>query len=266
MMTSLLIVCLLTVLIHAAETLSYAVRFAGVRMGKLAVALSLTGVIVLVARTANLAQAPLTGKMVDQALKDPGFDLETVLRLIIAASTLGTLIAITLFPSFVRLFSRAVVHLEAAGSIPKLVSSVTVDRLRSARTHFRKPTWSMLRSLRLYGIPKRFLLLNMAVTAIYTIGVLSTLYASYMDPDHLVAISQSSGLINGMATILLTLFIDPQVAIHTDRALADPKEKPKLGRMFGLMMFSRLCGTMLAQAIFWPAAWWVGALARWLLV
>jgi hypothetical protein len=36
--------------------------------------------------------------------------------------------------------------------------------------------------------------------------------------------------------------------------------------MFGLMMFSRLCGTMLAQAIFWPAAWWVGVLARWLLV
>lgn len=262
MAVNLIIVCSLTVLIHAAETLSYSVRFAGVRTGKLAVALSLAGVIVLVARTANLAQAPLTGGMVDRALKDSGFELESSLRMVIGASSVGTLIAIALFPSFVRLFSRAVVHLEAAGSIPKLLGGVTVDKLRSAKSHLRRPTLSMIRELRLYGIPKRFLLLNMTVTAIYTIGVLSTLYASYLHPENLVSISQSSGLINGLATVLLTIFIDPQVAIHTDRALADPKEKHKLGRMFGLMMISRLCGTLLAQAIFWPATLWVGAVAR----
>lgn len=67
MINYLITIFILTMIIHTAETLSYSLRFAGVKINKIAVALSLTGIIVLVSRTANLIQAPLTAKFIDFA-------------------------------------------------------------------------------------------------------------------------------------------------------------------------------------------------------
>ncbi|GIP39115.1 hypothetical protein J31TS4_23950 [Paenibacillus sp. J31TS4] len=106
MTNSILLVSVLTLIIHAAETLSYSVRFAGVKLGKLAIALSLTGIIVLVSRTANLIQAPLTAKFVDYAIAHDTYPLLDVFRAILLASSAGTLLAILFFPTFVSV-SRA---------------------------------------------------------------------------------------------------------------------------------------------------------------
>ncbi|MEK8130113.1 lipid II flippase Amj family protein [Paenibacillus filicis] len=264
MLDTLLMVCLLTLAIHTAETLSYAIRLAGVRAGKLAVALSLTGIVVLVSRTANMIQAPLTANLIDQAKQDAAFPLDLYFRYILGASSVGTLLAILLFPTFVFLFARVIVHLEIEGSIPRLITSVTVDKLKHAAHHVRKPRLAMLHSLRYYGIPKRLLLINMVVTSVYTVGVLSALYAAYLVPAVSLTASQSSGLINGVATILLTIFVDPRLALITDKAIARPEERGKLGRIFGMLMISRLAGTLLAQVIFIPAAYWVSTVAQWL--
>ncbi|NOU93145.1 DUF2837 family protein [Paenibacillus sp. LMG 31456] len=51
----------------------YSLRLDGGRLGKLAVALSLTGIILLISRTANMLQAPLTGKIVDFSKHTPDF-------------------------------------------------------------------------------------------------------------------------------------------------------------------------------------------------
>lgn len=257
-------VCILTLVIHSVETLSYAIRLSGVRAGKLAVALSITGVVVLVSRTANLIQAPLTAKLIDQAKGSESFPLETYFRYILGASSLGTLVAIALFPTFVFLFARVIAHLEIEGSIPKLISSVTVDKIRHAKHHLRKPRLSMLRSLRYYGIPKRLLVLNAVVTAIYTVGVLSSLYAAHLVPAYSMTASQSSGLINGIATIMMTVFVDPQLALITDKAIANAEARSKLGRIFGLLMISRFAGTLLAQLFFLPGAYWVSLVVQWL--
>lgn len=261
---SLLIVSMLTLIIHAAETLSYSVRFAGVRAGKIAVSLSLTGIIVLVSRTANLIQAPLTGKFVDYGMSHPEFPLLTYLRVILMASSVGTFLGIFLFPTFVHLFSRVISHLEVAGSIPRLVSSVTFQQLKQTKQYIKKPTVSMLLSLRYLGIPKRLILLNGLVTAIYTVGVLASLYAAYLIPEHNTTASQSSGLINGIATILLTIFIDPQLGLITDKALNNPEEKSQLGRIYGVLMLSRFMGTLLAQFLIVPAAYWISWIVQWI--
>ncbi len=67
MTNTLILVFILTMIIHTAETLSYSIRYAGVQVNKLAVALSLVGIVVLVSRTANLIQAPMTAHFVDFA-------------------------------------------------------------------------------------------------------------------------------------------------------------------------------------------------------
>lgn len=256
MLIQLLIVSFLTIMIHTSETLSYAIRYAGVRTRKLAVSLTISGIVVLVSRTSNMVQGFLVGKMIDYAKLHPEFSLEKYFRVIIGSASIGTILAMLLFPSAVFLASRMISHLEVAGSVPKLLFGVSFTKLSHARIHLRKPTWRMLKSLRIYNIPKRLLILNCVVTSIYTVGVLAALYASFSAVSSTAA-SQSSGLINGIATVLMTVLIDPQIALMTDRGLHDEQDRERLGKVFGLMMLSRWVGTLLGQLVFLPASAWV---------
>ncbi|QAY68501.1 lipid II flippase Amj family protein [Paenibacillus protaetiae] len=261
MLQSLLVVCVLTMIIHTAETLSYSVRYAGVKLNKVAVALSLTGIIVLVSRTANLIQAPLTAKFVDHARVDTSFDLLLYLRAILLASSVGTIAAIALFPTFVLLFGRIIAKLEVAGSLPRLITSVTIGQLKNTKHYIRKPFVS-LRSFRYLDVPKRFILLNIVVTAFYTVGVMSSLYAAHLVPHFSTTASQASGIINGIATVLLTIFVDPQLGLIMDKALRDEKAKDQLGKVYTLLMVSRFFGTLLGQALIVPAAYFISFIVK----
>jgi hypothetical protein len=260
-----LLVSLFTFVIHMSETLTYSIRLAGVRLGKLAVALSLSGIILLVSRTSNMIQALFTGKMIDLAREDAAYPLVEQFRIIIGASTLGTLAALLLFPSAVFLAARLISQLEVSGSIPQLIrSSVSIEKLNNAKHHLRPPRLSMLSRLRIGGIPKRLVVLNCLVTAIYTIGVLAALLASTLTMENSFTASQASGLINGLATIMLTILIDPQVGLITDKVLRGEKDVAALNKIFGLLMVSRLAGTLLAQALLVPAAYCIKWLASFL--
>ncbi|NUU64095.1 lipid II flippase Amj family protein [Paenibacillus agri] len=261
MTNSLIIVCLLTLIIHTAETLSYSIRFAGVRLNKIAIALSLTGIIVLVSRTANMIQAPLTAKFVDYAKVNPHFPLLNYLMIIMLASSLGTLIAIAVFPTFVGLFERVISKLEIEGSIPKLLNSVTISQLKNTRKYIRKPKVKLY-SFRYLGIPKRFIVMNIFVTAFYTVGVLSSLYAAHLVPQFSTTASQASGLINGLATIMLTVFIDPQLGIITHKATQHAEYRDQLGKIYVVLMGSRFLGTLLGQVVLYPAALFISMLVK----
>ncbi|KKO54424.1 lipid II flippase Amj family protein [Paenibacillus sp. DMB20] len=263
MVNSLILVFILTMVIHTAETLSYSVRYAGVKLNKIAVALSLTGIIVLVSRTSNLIQAPLTAKFVDYARIDPDFDVLRYFRFILLAASIGTLIAIALFPTFVNLFSRIIAKLEVAGSIPKLLSSVTVSQLKNTKHYFRRPSLK-ISQFRYLDVPKRFIFLNVVVTAFYTVGVLSSLYAAHIVPELSTTASQASGIINGIATIILTIFVDPQLGLITDKATHEPRLRDQLGKVYMLLMVSRFFGTMLAQLVIIPAAYFISLAVTWL--
>ncbi|MBP1960982.1 hypothetical protein J2Z65_000176 [Paenibacillus aceris] len=263
MTNTLILVFFLTMIIHTAETLSYSIRFAGVQVNKLAVALSLVGIVVLVSRTANLIQAPMTAKFVDFAKVEPTFDLERYFRICLFASSIGTLIAIALFPSFINLSVRVIARLEVAGSIPKLISSVTVSQLKNTKKYLKKPKFK-LSQFRYLGVSKRFLVINILVTAFYSVGVLSSLYAAHLLPKYATTASQASGLINGIATILLTIFIDPQLGLITDKALQDESQRRQLGKIYALLMTSRFLGTLLAQVFLIPSAHFIGWIVKWI--
>ncbi|MFD3258186.1 lipid II flippase Amj family protein [Paenibacillus lentus] len=250
----LITIFVLTMIIHTAETLSYSLRYAGVKVNKIAVALSLTGIMVLVSRTANLVQAPLTAKFIDFARIDPTFNVLGYLRIILISASVGTFAGIILFPTFVNIWARVIAKLEIAGSLPRLISSVTITQLRNTKHYIKKPTFR-LREFRYLGISKRFILLNIIVTAIYTVGVLASLYAAHLVPELSTMASQSSGLINGIATILLTIFIDPQVGLITDRAINHEAYRERLGKIYMALMVSRFLGTLAAQAILLPASY-----------
>nr|WP_239565353.1 lipid II flippase Amj family protein [Brevibacillus fulvus] len=252
-----MLISFFTLIIHTSETLSYAIRLAGVRTGKLAVALSLTGAIVLVSRTSNMLQGPMLGGLIDMAGK-LHFDVQNDLRIVIAAASVGTALAILLFPTAVALSTRLIAHLEVAGSIPQMLkNSVSLQSIKHAGHHLRLPRWEMLSRFRLGSAPVRLLILNCIVTSIFTVSVLAALYASLLNPEYKLAVTMSSGLINGFATIIFTILIDPQVALLTDRAMQGKTGQEDIQKTLVWLMFSRFFGTLLGQVIFVPAAYWV---------
>lgn len=259
MIEKIIIICLFTATIHMIETLSYSVRIAGVRTARLATALSLFNILVIVSRTANMIQAPFAGSLIDEAKRTENLHLvKDQFRIIIGSASLGTILGALLIPTFVFIFARAIIHLEQAGSVPQMLKNIaTIQKLRQAKQHVRSPRWWMLARVRMGGVPKRLLLINIIVSAIYTVGVLAALYASLLIPEHSSAAMNSSGLINGIATILLVLFVDPKVALLTDDVLHGRKDPALINKMVATLTLSRLLGTLIAQLLLVPAAYWI---------
>ncbi|CAG9622106.1 lipid II flippase Amj family protein [Sutcliffiella rhizosphaerae] len=253
----LLFIALFIFIIHSIETLAYAVRLSGARVKMIASALSLFNIMVIVSRLANMMQQPFTASLIDTAPKENTLEfVEAQYRLLIGASTVGTFFGIILLPTFVALFSRAIIHLsQEKGSVPSLMARIfSLGYIRRGITHFSLPKFSYLKDTRLSDIPIKLFCANMIITAIYTIGVLSALYASLLAPEHKTTAIMSSGLINGIATILLVIFIDPKISVLADDVVNQRGSYNKLKSISLMMVTSRLLGTVLAQLLFlWGA-------------
>lgn len=245
---------LMTVVIHLVDTLSYSVRLNSVKSGQFALSLSLFNLIVLVSRTANTFQGPLIGKMIDRSIQshyDPLLEIRTV----IGGATFGTFIGILMIPTFLKIFSKAVAKLEAVGSIPAIVvQALSIGNIRRIAGSTVKPSRSMLHGLRFKNIPKRLLLLNAFITGIYAIGVLAAYYAAIYVPENRLAAAGSSGMINGIASILLTMFIDPKAAIITDEAYRGRRPYGDVKALVIILIGTKFMGTLLGQVLLVPAA------------
>ncbi|MFJ5764592.1 lipid II flippase Amj family protein [Lysinibacillus sp. NPDC093210] len=261
----LIIIALFVLIIHSIETLAYAVRLSGARVKLLASALSLFNVMVMVSRLANMMQQPFTGSLVDTAPDDNALAfVESQYRAIIGAASIGTLIGILFLPTFVAIFSRGIIHLaEERGSIPALLKKgVTIEYLRRGIKHIRKPSLTYLKGIGLRDIPVKLFVINILITAIYTIGVLSSLYAGLLVPELKATAVMASGLINGVATILLIIFIDPKISILADDVINKRGSYLDLKRASVMMMTSRFLGTILAQILFKTGAHYVAWFAK----
>lgn len=255
--TQLVMIALFTLIIHSIETLAYSVRLSGARVKLLASALSLFNVMVMISRLANMMQQPFTGSLVDNAPKDNALDfVENQYRILIGSATLGTIIGLLLLPTFIAIFSRAIVHLaEERGSIPALMKKgLTTSYIMRAKKHIHLPRYAYLKDMNRRDIPIKLFCINMLITAIYTIGVLSALYAALIVPDRGTTATMASGLINGIATILLIVFIDPKISILADDVINEKGSYVGLKNASIMMVASRLMGTLLAQLLFIPGA------------
>ncbi|MBE3587661.1 MAG: lipid II flippase Amj family protein [Thermoanaerobacteraceae bacterium] len=275
-MTRLLVVAVLTAIIHLINTLIYSVRLAGVRTQRLATALSLFQVIFLIASTANLIQAPLMSTIVEHAintglkqaggadvLSDPFYQglleqLKWQIRLVILSATAGTVLGGLLIPTFVRVFIRGIMLLEDTGSVPRMFLKLAL----SPRQMF-----SLIRQIRLPGvgrfrdtlreplrIPRFFLLANILITGIWTTGVLSALYAGAMLPQFRSTATLTSGIVNGVASVLAATVVDPTAAMITDQAMRGVRPEEDVKQMSVYLALTRLLGTVLAQVFFIPGA------------
>jgi Alternate to MurJ len=266
-----LFISLFIMIIHCIDTTAYATRLSGARVGYLASAFSLFNVMVIVSRMSNMIQQPLTGSLVDIASDLPYIDalmlVENQYRFIIGACTVGTVLGILFFPTFISLFSRALFHLSLErGSIIRLLRKcLSVSYIVRACKHITFPRLSYLKGIKFKHISFSLLITNTLITAIYTVGVLSSLFAALLIPQHASTAIMASGLINGVATILIFVLVDPKVAILADEVSNQKGSYAQLKTVTLTMIVSRLLGTILAQIIFVPAAYYVAWFTKFLL-
>ncbi|OGC13280.1 hypothetical protein A3J90_00840 [candidate division WOR-1 bacterium RIFOXYC2_FULL_37_10] len=256
-MTPLIVVCFFTAIIHLAEASASCLRLAGIRTRHIATSLSFVNATLLIARLSNMFQAPFLGGMVDTAILRGNPDVLLYnFRMIIFAAFIGNLIGAFLSPFFIGMYTKAIVRFDVVGSVPRMLFQLfRYKNFIGFLKTFRLPNRHSFRDLSLKNIPKTFLILNAFMVSIYAIGVLASMLAGAMVPSYRVTATQLSAIVNGMATILLTLMVDPTAALITDQAARGKRPESDVRSMVFYLLLGRILGTLiLSQLILWPSA------------
>ena len=268
-LTTILIVGFFTFIINITETLAYSMRYAGLKTKQIAIAMSFVSSTLLVSRLSNMFQAPLLGKMVDTTVqigtKQSLHNLELSFRIILFSGFLGIFVAALMTPTFVKIFQVAISKFLQIGSLPRmfLLTISSPRRLRIILKCITLPRLSMLKNISIKNLPKKFLILNGFVASIYAIGVLAALLAGAYLPELRATAIQLSGIVNGVATILFTLVVDPTGARITDQAVHNKRPAEDVKSVVFFLMFSRIIGILIiSQIIFIPAVKYIMAITK----
>ena len=256
MENKIILVLCLTFLINLITTLSYSVRIVGIRTGRIAVSFALFNILVLISRTANGFQAPLLANTIETNINSgAGPDLLNF-RLIILSCTVASIIGGLMIPTFQRILSIAVDRFSVYKSVPKvLFHGFTKTGITSIRESIVIPSAKNISTLKIsQDFPWKVFIMNVVAVAIITIGVLSALYAGYFTPEYRSTASNLSAIINGLATILMFVFIDPFLSVMTDEVVLGKTSESLFRKYIVYMVIARVAGTLIAQVIFLPAA------------
>ncbi|HEY8297736.1 MAG TPA: DUF2837 family protein [Candidatus Baltobacteraceae bacterium] len=261
---------LITFIVQGVTIGAYAARLSGVLTGRIATSISLFNLFVTFGRLANIFSGITVGPLTDGAAKRAAvlhathnaaaFDalLGTTLwqlRLIVFAGTLGMIVFALFLPMFIYLFKRGVKSFEKRGSIPhSLFRLADPAVIRDAVGANRFPSLSIMRTFSSTALPKRMLIFNVLITAAYSIGVVSSYYASLLDIDSARTALGLSGIINGVGTVAFTLFVDPTSSMITDEAVRGVRPVEHVRSMVFYLALTAIAGTILSQLILWPSA------------
>jgi len=255
--TQLWLICFLTFVIHLIGTLAYSVRIAGVRTRRIAVSFALFSILVLVSRTSNSFLGPFLAKRVESNLAGTvATNLLSDFRWLLIASSLATIAGALLIPTFQRVFCRAVDHFQVHRSVPKLIlHGFFKGGLSYVKDAATLPSSANMSGLRGKGsVSLSITLLNVGAVALWTVGVFASLYAGALDPGVRVTSSTLSSIINGGATIMMAVFIDPHMSGMTDDVVEGRVSEGEFRKAIVWLVGSRLAGTLLAQALLVPSA------------
>ena len=254
----LLLICALTFIIQIIGTLAYSVRIAGIRTRRIAVSLALFSILMLLSRTSNSFLGPFLAKRVETGIAQHSAADALLLdfRWLLLSASLATIIGAILIPTFQRAFCRAVEHFQVHRSVPKLLlHAVFKGGLSYLKTSASLPKPANVTGLReKSGVSLSMTAMNVIATAFWTVGVFAALYAGVLDPSVRVTSSTLSSIINGGATIMMAVFIDPHMSGMTDDVIEGKIEESQFRRAVVWLVGSRLAGTLIAQFLLVPSA------------
>jgi hypothetical protein len=272
---NLVIAMALNGMVQALQIGAYAARYAGVKTGRIATAISLFNLVMTASRLATLIVTPALGGLADATANDalahhvaavPQHLVDIFamqLRLVVFSGTLGTAVGLVLMPTFIFLFVRGIGSFERNGSVIRAVLRLTdLAVMREVLGSLRLPDIAIARTFSLAHVPRKLLIANVLVTAVYSIGVLAAYYASVLNLKARTTAVGLSGIINGIGTILFTLLVDPTSAIITDQAAKGERTLAEVRSLIFYLAITAIIGTLLSQLILYPAAWIIAEAAR----
>lgn len=261
---------------------AYAARLAGVRTGRIATSISLFNLFVTASRLATLIYTLMLGPLSDRAgnavkallsaaqtpqthdlIAHVQHAFEWQLRLIIIAGMFGTILGSLMLPMFTYLYIRGVRSFERTKSLPHSLARLGNPRVVwNVLSHLRVPHYSEIFGFSTRNIPRRLLIFNVVVTGIYAIGVVAAYYASVLDVNVARTAIGISGIINGIGTIAFTFFVDPTSSIIVDEAVKGERPHEEVKAMVFYLSLTAIIGWLVSQALLWPAAWIIAAVAH----
>lgn len=261
MSTQIIIVLVLNFIIAIIGTLAYSVRLVGVRTGKIAITFAVFNILSLVSRTALTFQAPLLTKFVENSTG--GSDVLNLFKLIIIVSGIATLVGAFLIPTFQRLFYKGVIRFSIDKSIPKLI----MHSFSKAGVHYMRdcisiPVKESVTKINFKKLPLKIIIYNILAVAILTVGALAPIYAGTIVPELRATCITLSSVINGFATILMSIFIDPQLSIMTDDVIDGKCPEEDFRSCVIAMIGSKTIGTFAALPLLIPASYIIVLVAK----
>ena len=239
------------------------------RQVQLATAISF--IFFIVTRLSNLFYLPILANFVDNKVKRGQVDqLYPAFQWIILACSVGTFFSWILLPNLVSLYCFLVNESSDAG-VPRTLLRLANPKAWPQLTRHALTRYPLqARLFQLQGIPLGFLCSNILATAVWTIGALCAVYASAVVSEEFSSTAiMLSGLVNSVAAISMSMFVDPQAALLTDEATADPERPDKILRPLQHvttaawhLALGNFVGSLLGLALFTPGYLLIGRAAN----
>lgn len=241
---------------------TYAARVSAVITKQIATALAIYNLFFLIARLSGQVYGPLLGSTADHMVSQHQvLQLEMLFRQVLAGASLGAFLGLLLLPTFVQVINQAVFQLQGRGSIPAvLLRCLHPASWPTIIGCLRPPGLLGVRLKDMGRIPRPFLLGNVIVLAVHSVGTMAAIHAGAQLHDNHSAASAAtllSSVVNGVATIMLGLVVDPTLARITDQCKQEKREELDIRVAAVFLLGGMLVGTLLSQVVFVPASWFI---------
>jgi len=247
-----IIVLIMTFIITYIGTLAYAIRIVGVRTGRIAISFSLFNVLILVSRLASNIQAPLLTKYTEIGSNSSFLSSFYNILIIGALATIAGAVSI---PTFQRVFSQVVNRFTISRSVPKiLVHGFSKAGIRQFGACITVPKTGHIKHIKLMELPLGVMLMNVIAVAVMTVGIIAPIYSGVLEPTLRATCITLSGAINGVATIILYIFVDPYLSVRTDDVIDGKLEESEFRRLVIGMVGSKIVGAAIAIPLLIPAS------------
>lgn len=256
-----IIVLFLNFIISIIGTLAYSVRLVGVRTGKIAVTYSVFNILSLISRIAVTFQVPILTKFVENNANSRYFI--NIFNLIIVVSGIATIVGAILIPTFQRIFYRGVLRFSVEKSIPRLIiHSFSKTGINYMKECIAIPVSTNLTKIRYKKLPIKIIIFNLIAVSLITVGTLSPIYAGSIVPNLRATCITLSSIINGVATVLMSIFIDPQLSIMTDEVIDKKCTEEDFRSCVVAMVVSKSIGTFASLLLLIPSAYLIVFIAK----
>ncbi|MCR5661415.1 MAG: lipid II flippase Amj family protein, partial [bacterium] len=253
------LVIALNVIVYALMCTTLASRVSAVITKSVATSLAIYNVFFLVTRLMTQVYAPILGAVRDSVVSGAheAAHLLALFRWVIFGAAFGCLVGWLLLATFVEIYNKGIAALEKRnGSMPAFMKAL-------AKFSSWKKIFSCLRAPSNLGVgwkdikvlPKGFLLANIFVIGVHCIGVLAAIQAGAQLSGNLARTATLlSSVINGVATILGSLVVDPTAARITDQGVSGERPLIHIKAMVIALCAGSLIGAIVSQLLFVPSA------------